>query len=718
MSKPQDPDKPQPQLTIAQAYAQAVSHFNARRYGDSLDYCNAILQAEPKQVDASNLLATIAQQVMQQAIAFHHDGNLVAAIEWYRKTLEIQPANPAALNNLGGALQGQGQAGAALECYQRAIASDPNHQDALSNLGAAQKDLGNLDGAVGSLQKLVAINPNQPDLYGRLGDIYKMQGKLNTAIDYFHKALSLAPDNHEILNSLGVAFKEIGELEKAVASYRQALVYKPDYADVYNNLGNVLGDLGQLDAAVANYKVAIAHNPGSVAALNNLGVALTEQCELVAAIDCYKKAITNAPHNQTAHSNLLFTTQYLPGQSLKTLLIAHQGWAATLPANLKKQLLPHKNDPSPNRRLRLGLVSPDLGRHPVGYFMLGLIKSRPKSELEIICYSDRIADAMSKELKKHADGWLFSKALSNHDLARRINADKIDILIDLAGHTENNRLLTFAMRPAPIQISWAGYVGTTGLATMDYLLADNHYVHRGEEQYYTEQIIRLPDSWVCYTPPEYAAITTPQAVNSKERGVMLGNFGSPAKINSEMLEVWADILKKIPDASLLLKYRGMDNPSNIKRIKEQLAKKDIVESRIIIEGKTPHPEFLGRYHDVDIALDTLPYSGGLTTFEALWMGVPVVSVVGDTFAGRHSTSILNTLGLSELVASDLAGYVELVVELATNRKKLQLIRAGLSQRLLNSPLCNHEKFSQDLSRKLRKVWQKWCLSQATPAESL
>ncbi|MBF0380933.1 MAG: tetratricopeptide repeat protein [Magnetococcales bacterium] len=744
----------QSQLSIDEAFLLAEENFNAGRYSETDKLCIDIIQKEPDHIGAINLLGLIAQKInshklavklfqqainidkskaylfynlsvslkklgqllkakdllliahelepannqvsslladinnslnltaklqnpqqkvaelLQQGVAFYQSGELDRAIEHYKKSLEIQPDNVSALSCLGAALQAKGEMDLAVDSYQMAIAIKPDYSEAYYNLGTAKKEQGKLDEAVDCYKKAIAINPNYAGAYSNLGIIFHNQGRFVEAVGYYEKAFAINPDYALAYSNLGNTLIMLGDNDLAVKYCQKAINIKPDFAQAYCNLGNGFQALGLVDKAIASYKKAFELNP--------------------AFID--------------AQSNLLLSSQYLTGQTKQNLLKIHKEWADTLLANLSTQIFNHNNDTSKNRKLKIGFVSGDLLQHPVGYFMLGFFKHHPKNELEITCYANNKPDNISLLLQSYIKGWVSILNMDDIQVAKRIYDDGIDILVDLSGHTAHNRLPVFVAKPAPVQISWAGYVSTTGLPTIDWLIGDSHSITKNEESYYTENIIRLPDSWLCYTPPTYA----PDIAKKHSDRILLGNFGNTAKINEEILQVWSKIMLQCPNTDLLLIYRGMDSPSNIKRITDHFSSAGINSDRIFIEGSKPHEQILSRYNSITLALDTQPYSGGLTTLEALWMGVPVVTTRGETFASRHSTSFFSSLGLEKLITNSLNEYVELAVDLISNPDKLNSIRAGLRERVANSPLCNHKQFSNNVTRALREVWVKWC----------
>ena len=382
-------------------------------------------------------------------------------------------------------------------------------------------------------------------------------------------------------------------------------------------------------------------------------------------------------------------------------------WEKQFGALLRKEWRDHGNIRDLERRLRIGLVSPNLGRHPVGFFVVSFVQHRHEHEVELICYSDRKPDELTQRLMELSDEWTDARGISDEALSQRIRSERIDILIDLAGHTAKNRLLVFARKPAPIQVKWVGYAGSTGLSAMDYLIADYQHVPEGAERHYSERVIRLPDGYICYEPPDYAPQAGPLPFE-RNGFITFGCFNNPAKINDDVLSAWAEILKAVRNSRLILKYGNMDAEGNRNRILDQFGAHGVDESRLTLEGKSPHSELLGRYNDVDIALDTFPYTGGLTTCEALWMGVPAITKPGETFASRHSLSHLKNAGVPELVADDLPDYVSKAVELANDVPRLTGLRSGLRERMAKSALCDGEKFATDFTSAMRLIWHEWC----------
>jgi predicted O-linked N-acetylglucosamine transferase (SPINDLY family) len=357
--------------------------------------------------------------------------------------------------------------------------------------------------------------------------------------------------------------------------------------------------------------------------------------------------------------------------------------------------------------LRLGFVSADLRQHPVGQFLVRTIEALRGDSGPIACYSNSLqSDELTARIRAAADVWREVPGMSDETLAEQIRADGVDILFDLSGHTAGNRLLVFARKPAPIQITWIGYPGTTGLSAMDYILADESQIPAAAEADYRERVLRLPEGYVSYDPPADAPSVSP--LPAAERGwATLASFSSPAKISPPVIEVWAEILRRLPQSRLTWIFRGLDCPSVIHRYAGLFAAQGIDPARVDLRGWLPHGELLAQYGQVDLALDPFPYSGGLTTCEALWMGVPVITWPGETFAGRHAVSHLCSVGLTETIAHDRQQYVELAVGLAGDPARLAALRGGLRQRMAASPLCDGPRLAGNLMALLRGVWRQW-----------
>jgi predicted O-linked N-acetylglucosamine transferase (SPINDLY family) len=689
-------------LELKPDYAEAHSNLgNAWKDQGKLDEAVACYRR------AVELKPDFAQAHYNLGVVFKDQERLDEAVARFRAALELKPDFAEAHSNLGNAWKDQGKLDEAVACYRRALELKPDYADVHSNLGNAWKEQGKLDEAVACYRLALELKPEYAQVHYNLGVALEDQELLDEAVACYRRALKLKPDYAEAHNNLGVVFKDQELLHEAVACYRRALELKPDYAEAHYNLGNAWKDQGKLDEAIACFRRALELKPEYAKAHNNLGNAWKDQGELDEAVACYRQAVKLKPDYAEAHSNLLLTLQYCAGVTPAALAEAHAEYDRQHAASLRGAIAQHANVHVRDGPLRLGFVSPDLKRHPVGYFLVRVLENLDQTQQQTICYSDgSVKDALTHRLQAAATQWRDVKRMSDQRLAEQIRADQIDILFDLAGHTAHNRLLVFARKPAPIQISWMGYVGTTGLTAMDYILADRYQVPPETERHYCERILRMPHAYICYDPPAYAPPVAPLPALAAGR-VTFGSFNNQAKLTPPVIRLWAKILQRLPDSRLVLKYPGMCDRCVAVRLTERFAGEGIEPDRVEFLDASQHADLLEHYNRIDIGLDPFPYSGGLTTCEALWMGVPVITCPGETFAGRHALSHLSNVGLTETIAHDLDEYMELAVSLAGDLQRLADLRAGLRQRMAASPLCDGKRFATELMARLHDVWEQW-----------
>jgi predicted O-linked N-acetylglucosamine transferase (SPINDLY family) len=754
--------------TISEALAMALQHHQAGRLQAAEQIYRQILAIEPNHVDALHLLGVLAYQEGKHELAieyigraiglegaeasFHSNlgnvfqalGKLPEAVACHRRALELKPDYAGAHNNLGHVFQAQGMLDEAVACHRRALELKPDLANAHHSLGTALKEQGKLPEAVACYRRALELKPDYAEAHNNLGNVLKKQGKPDRAVACYCRALELKPDYAEAHHNLGNTFQAQGKLDEAVACYRRALESKPDYTGAHTNLGNVFQAQGKLDEAVACYRRALglkpdyaeAHSnlgnafraqgmleeavachrralelkPDYAAAHSNLGNAFEARGMLEEAVACYRRALELKPDYAAAHSNLLFTLQFHAGATLAGLAQAHAEYDRQHAAPLQAARGPYENVRDPHRPLRLGFVSPDFRRHPVGFFLIQALENLDRGQCEVVCYSGgAIQDDLTMRFRAAATTWRDVAGLTDEELAEQIVVDRIDILFDLAGHTSGSRLLAFARKPAPIQVTWIGYEGTTGLRAIDYILADRYTIPPGQEAGYRERVLRMPDGYVCYDPPATSPEVGP--LPAAQAGyVRFGSFNKLAKITPHVVGVWAKILGRVPQARLLLKYRGLDDSSVRGRYLDLFTAHGVDPGRLEFAPPSTHAEYLAAYRQVDIALDPFPFGGGATTCDALWMGVPVVTCPGETFASRHSLSHLTNAGLTETVARDLNEYVELAASLAGDWPRLAALRDSLRQRMAASPLCDGKRFGANLMALLREIWQQWIVS--------
>lgn len=590
--------------------------------------------------------------------------------------------------------------------YREILAADPDHRDALHLLGVIAYEAGRHEEAIERIRLAIAADGSHATFHNSLGAVYQALGDLPRAVSAYQTSILLDMDYADAHGNLGLVLRELGRTADSIESLRRALQLKPGNPNLLNSLGITLRSLGRIAEAADCYRGALASRDAFWEPHSNLGNILKDECRTAEAISHYRRAIELAPQVPIIQSNLLCALHYRDGITAGELAAAHDEFERSFGEPLRSAWKPHANDRDPNRPLRLGFLSPDLHRHPVGYFLVGLVEHLDPARACVLCYSTGgTPDDLSARLRAAASEWRDVGPLSDEEIAARIRADSIDILFDLAGHTGNNRLLVMAHKPAPIQVTWAGYVGTAGLSAIDYLLADRFEVPPDLEHHYREKVLRMPNGYVCYEPPASPPVAPLPALESGH--VTFGSFSNPAKLGPQVAAPWAQILERVPHSRLVLKYKGLDDPVHAGRLRECFAAQGIDRARIDLQGDSPQSELLPHYDGIDVALDPFPYGGGVTTLEALWMGVPVVTLPGETFASRHALTHLSNVGLEGTIARDIDHYIELAVALAADLPALAALRASLRERMAASPICDGERFARDFMNLMRGAWREW-----------
>ena len=657
------------------------------------------------------LKADFADAHSNRGNALRGQGKFDEAVASYDRALAIKPDFAEAHYNRGIALQDQGKLAEAVASYDRALTIKPGYAEVHNDRGIALQDQGNLDEAVASYDQAIAIKSHFTKAHSNRGNALRDQGKLDEAVVSYDRALAIEPDYPKAHNNRGATLRDQGKLDEAAASYDRAIAVKPDYAEAHSNRGNVLRDQGKLDEAVASYDRAIAIKPDFAEVHNNRGIALQDQGKHDEALTSYGRALAIKPRYAEAHGNLLMGLHYSSAVSSRDILAKAKLFSRYCESAFPTSTFPDSVDLM--RRLRVGYVSADFGNHPVGYFLSGILDAHDREAVEVFCYSNRVTeDDMTQRLHRLADHWRNIVGIHDRDAALAIRRDKIDILVDLSGHTAKNRLLLFAERPAPVQVTWLGYFGTTGLSSIDYILADRHVIPEGEEDCFVERVLRLPDSYLCFTPPTLdCPISEPPS--SRGNSVTFGSFNNHAKTSVVTVALWSKVLTAVANSKLLLKSKALNDGAVRKRLLDQFAANGIAGERVFLEGNSPRRELFSAYNRIDVALDPTPYGGGTTTAEALWMGVPVVTLRGKTWVGRVSESILSTVGLPDLVASSTDEYVKIAARLAANPRRLTELRSCLRPQLEASAFCNSYRFTRHLEKAYRSMWKSKCAAQTT-----
>lgn len=646
-------------------------------------------------------------------------GRIDAAIASYREALGIRPDYAEVYFNLGHLLVNNGSIKEAIPKFRRATEINPEYAEAFANLGAAQQELGDLDEAITSYRVALQLAPDSTQIMNNLGVALRKLGQLDDAQATYRRALDLHPDFAEAICNLGAVFQDRGLVAEAIENYRKAIAINPNLFDAHNNLGVALQQAGQLSDSIACYRRTLEINPDFFEAQNNLGSAQVEFGRLEEAAISYKRALEMKPDFTRAQSNLLFIHNYLADQTSDSLLAE----ALHFDKLVSGEAIPFdswNNAPDPARCLRVGIVSGDLRQHPVGFFLESIVvalASAGNRRLELYAYSNHPQfDSVSERIKGCCRAWRSVLGLSDSAVAGQVRDDGIDILIDLSGHTGHNRLPVFAWKPAPIQASWLGYFATTGVSAIDYLIADPWTLPESEEANFSETIWRLPETRLCFTPPNIAIDVG--ALPSLDNGVItFGCFNNLTKVNDQVMDLWARILTAVPNSRLFLKTQQFREQSAKEEVKKQFAMRGIDSEKLLLESYAPRADYLAAYNRVDIALDPFPYTGGTTTVEALWMGVPVLTLAGKQFLARQGVGLMMNAGLSEWVASSEDDYLAKAIALTSNLGALAVLRAGLRQQVLASPIFDAPRFAQHFEAALRGMWEQWCQDQsAQPSE--
>jgi predicted O-linked N-acetylglucosamine transferase (SPINDLY family) len=630
------------------------------------------------------------------------------AISNYRQAIRLRPAFFQAHGSLGAVLAKTGDYDGAKAALERAIELEPRHAISHCNLGHVLIQRGDPRGAVAACERAVRLQPDHYLAFLNLGIALSKTGCQKDSIAALRKAVELQPGNPQAHVNLGAVLKDAGLLDEAVAACEIAIRIAPELPEAHFNLGNCLQRKGRLDDAVSAYRRAITLRPRFAEALANLGNALRHQGLLDEAESAYRQSHQLKPDSAEIHSNLAYLLHYRAGADPHEVAAEHLRWNKMHARPLAPFVFPHGNPPNPERKLRVGYLSADFREHSVASFFIPLVEKHDRDFIEVHCYSNvRVPDAVTKRIRGLADGWRDIADLNDTEVAKLVRDDRIDILVDLSGHTDGNRLLVFARKPAPVQVTGLGYPGTTGLDFIDYRLTDAASDPVGTtERFHSERLVRLPGGAWCYQPGE-----TPDVSIHRDGGIVFGCFNNFSKVTGPMLGIWCQILHATPGSILLLKSFALSDDSTNRRIREFFRCAGIDPDRIELLGHLPERKsHLSLYSRVDVALDTFPYHGTTTTCEALWMGTPVITMEGSVHASRVGVSLLSQIGFAEWIARCPVEYLQKAVALASDRSRLEGIRAALRERMKASPLMGSARFTREVEDAYRDMWTKWCSS--------
>lgn len=733
--------------TIAEALGLALEHHRNGRLAEAETLYGRILDADPAQPDALHLLGLLAGQagraergtaLIAQAMALRPDaadypsnlGNLfdaagqsARAAVAFRRTLALRPDFASAWARLGVASHRLGSDDGALRGLSRAVALDPS--DAVSagraalllhQRAVAERTSGQAARARDSLARALAWSPDSSDLRFDAAHAAYAAGNLLVAEDGFRRTLALSPDHACALANLGALLEERGALAAALAACRRALILEPGLVTAWVNRSAACEGLGRHEDSAAACRRALALNPAHAAALGNLATALRAWGLVAQGFPLLRRAVQLG--DLTAERNLLSAILYDPSFDEEARFAENRAFAERRAAPIIAHAVPPRTDPAPERRLRIGYLSADFRSHPIARNMAPILANHDHAGFEIVGYADTVrADAMTERIRGFTDLWRPIDGLGDAAVAERIRNDAVDVLVILGGRFDSNRPLVAAYRPAPVQVS-AHDGATSGLTVVDALFTDRVLVPRRGPERFSERPFRLP-TFYAFDPIADAPPAAPPPVLACGR-VTFGSLNNPAKLTDAVLAVWARVLAAVPDARLLLKYKGLyGEPALRTRLRSVFATLGVDPSRLLFPEIGPSGRHhLALYQEIDIGLDSFPFGGATTTFEALWMGVPVVTLLGDNMMGRVSAAHLSAVGATELIAGDADGYVRIAAALAADQERLAAYHAGLRDRLCAAPILNGRSKARQVERAYRALWRRWCAGQAAaPGET-
>jgi predicted O-linked N-acetylglucosamine transferase (SPINDLY family) len=692
-------------------------------------YC-VVLQRDPAHADAWHLLGMVLHQAKQHEMAIEcikkalaiQEGNadfhanygtvlraaakLDLAEASYRRALAIRPREADFHSNLGVVLMEQGKHEDAEKAYRQALTLAPNHLLALVNLGNWFRERGELAEAIPRYRKALQIQPNHFEALCNLGNTLADKGQFAEAEQDLLQALALKPDSAEVLVNLGSLYRRRMRFDEATACLQRALGSNPNLPSAHNNLGTVFRDQALLAEAEESYRRALACSPTHAPALQNLGELLAQQGRVAEAVGYLRDSLANKPDSAEARSTYLVILNYDPTIDVRAVFEEHCRWGerhgqATVPDS-------YRNSRDPNRRLRIGYVSPDFRDHAVARFIEPVLASHDPNQFEVTCYAEVAdADSMTERLRGCAHRWRWTVGQSDQDLATQIGLDEIDILVDLAGHTSGNRLRTFAYKPAPVQATYLGYANTTGLRTIDYLVTDEVLDPPGQS-FLCEKPVRLPCGFSCFWMPSAPDLAPPPATTSGR--ITFGSLHRLDKLNPAVFDLWCRILQGVSSSRLLMYRHTLRGPIR-DRIRHQFLAQGIRSDQLDLRDGGAPGRHLEIYNEIDIALDAFPWSGGTISCEALWMGVPTPTLAGPSRPSRLTASALKSIGLSDWIAHSPEQYFSLVAELCRDLDRLVELRKTLRERMRVS-IGDGKRFTDFLEQAYRMMWQVWCESDA------
>jgi protein O-GlcNAc transferase len=684
--------------TLAEAFNNLGAAYQALgRLPDAEMAYRRAIELKPALIVAGNNLGTVLRA----------QGSVQDARRQLERVLTLDPRSPEACINLGNLLRESGELAAAEDCYRIVTEESPDNAPGWNNLGILQLDMRRYEDARVSLQRAVDLDPLSAEAHNNLGNALRELGRHEEAFTCFERSLAIRPHYPQALNNAGVTLSERARFPDAKTFFKRAVDCDPEFVDALLNLGACLRHCDELTEAIACFERALALEPGNKKGHNYRGLTLLEVGRVEEGLAALRRALEIDANYARARSNYLFGLNYDPRMTGPQLLAEHLVFDAPLRAAAPRAF---PNTKEPQRRLRVGYISPDFKRHSCAFFIEPLLAAHDQQAVEVFCYSDvHLPDAVTERIRQHVPQWRDTSKFRDMEFVKTFLDDRIDIAVDLTGHTGNNRLTALAARLAPIQISWLGYPGTTGMSAISHRITDAIADPAGAtDGDHSETLIRLPRTFLCYRPPDEAPAPGPLP-SLGGAPFTFGSFNNLPKVNDGVIAAWAEILRRVPDARLLLKSRALAPREVADRVRRAFADRSIDAERLeLVAWQSDPADHLRLYGRIDLALDPFPYNGTTTTCEAMWMGVPVLTLAGARHAARVGVTLLAQVGLDQLVATSLDDYIARAVSLAAMRKDLAGIRSVLRARMAGSPLCDAAAFARDMEAAYRAVWREWC----------
>jgi predicted O-linked N-acetylglucosamine transferase (SPINDLY family) len=626
----------------------------------------------------------------------------------FREALRIKPDYSGAHSAWGFALEAMDKRDEALIHYRRAVKLDPNNAEAHYNIGHALYCQGKCRDAAAAFQEALRSNPHFPAAHNSLGVTLAKLGDIAQGLAHCERAIELSPGYVAAYCNLGCALQLQGRLQEARQLYLEALRLEPACAEVHHSLGSTLWDLGDLAGAQSHFQRALEIQPRNATTLSSLATVLQDQGQLAEAHGKYVEALRLSPANVSIRSNYLASLNYLPEVDPRFIFDEHCLWGPPPGAPTPVAALPSRRRTAAEP-LRIGYVSPNFYGHIVTSFFEPILRHHDPQNVGVVGYAELPeGDETTARLRSMCADWRLTCGLADEQVAELVRADGIDILVDLGGHLAGNRLGVFARKPAPVQVTYLGYCNTTGLTTIDYRLTDAVADPPGEPVRHSESLLRLPNVFCCFQPPEMAPVPSPLPALAKG-WITLGSLHKPAKLNGTVLDLWVKILRTIPSTRLLICHHTIVNEVQERILREFRARdadvNQIIFRRIPKPGSAMPTQHLPVYNEIDISLDPFPWCGHATACQSLWMGVPVISLHGRAHAGRMVASVLKSVGLDDWIAATPDEYLELAVRWAANLERLAELRSGLRGMMEASPLCDGQSFTRNLEEAYRTMWR-------------